>query len=65
MKCCAANRDIREYARKQGVPLWSVADCLGLSEPTMTRRLRRELPQTEKEKIGAIISRLAQVVNDE
>lgn len=55
-----ANQDIRQYAKKAGVRLWEVAEFLGISDPTMTRKLRHELPETEKTKLFEIIDKLAQ-----
>ncbi|MFQ9062863.1 MAG: hypothetical protein ACLR5X_15545 [Oscillospiraceae bacterium] len=43
-----ANFDLRTAAKNAGVPLWAIADALHISEPTMTRKLRRELGETEK-----------------
>ncbi len=60
-----ANQDLRNAARDAGVPLWAIADVLHISEPTMTRKLRRELGETEKRKILDIISALAKVDRDE
>lgn len=54
------NQAIRLAARGAGVPLWRVAKEMRISEPTMTRRLRYELPQMEQEKILSIIDRLKQ-----
>lgn len=54
-----ANDDIRREARANGVPFWRIANALSISEPTMTRRLRHELPQQEKEKIKEAILQLA------
>lgn len=54
-----ANNDLRESARKHGVPFWLIADTMGVSEPTMTRKLRRELPAEEKAKIFDIIENLS------
>lgn len=53
------NQDIRQYAKKAGVRLWEVAEFLGISDPTMTRKLRHELPETEKTKLFEIIDKLA------
>ena len=36
------NQAIRREARACNVPLWRIAVRLGISEPTMTRRLRTE-----------------------
>ena len=56
------NIDIREYAKKKGVKLWQIADNLGLADFNFSRKLRKELPQEEKEKIFSIIERLSQEV---
>lgn len=53
------NISIRECARKNGVKFWEIAEALGVSEATVTRRMRQELSQEEKEKILAIIDNLA------
>ena len=54
-----ANVIIRRQARALGVPLWQIAKHLGISEATMTRRLRSELSENEKAEILEIISSLA------
>ena len=54
------NLDIRQIAKERKVCLWQIAERLGISEPTMTRRLRCELPEAEKEKIFAIIEKVAE-----
>lgn len=53
-----SNQDIRQYAKKAGIRLWEVAEFLGISDPTMTRKLRHELPETEKTKLFEIIDKL-------
>ena len=53
------NRKIRDAARAAKVGLWEVADALGISEPTMTRKLRYELPTNEQEKFLVLIERIA------
>ncbi len=58
-----ANRDIRDAATAAGVRLWQVADALGLADGTLSRRLRHELPQAEKEKILTIIRALEEEVS--
>ena len=52
------NKDVREYAKKAGVMLWQIAYELGMTDGTFSRKLRRELPDAEKEKIRQIIARL-------
>ena len=47
-------------AKNAGVRLWEVAAAYGINDGNFSRKLRQELPQEEKEKILAIINRLAQ-----
>lgn len=54
-----SNRDLRKSAKDNGVALWQIADKLNISEPTMTRKLRRELSAAEKAKIMSIIDELS------
>ena len=54
------NQDIRKRAKEKGVKLYEVAQHMGFSQGTMTRKLYFELPQEEKERIFAIIDELAQ-----
>lgn len=54
-----ANQDIRSYAKQNGVKLWQIADIKGVSEPTMSRLLRHELPETMKAEFIRIIDQLA------
>ena len=53
------NNDIRTAAKDNGVCLWELADRLHISEPTITRRLRRELPDNEKQHIFSLIDEIA------
>lgn len=45
------NRDIRRAAAFSGVCPWQIADSLGITDANFSRKLRRELPTDEKEKI--------------
>lgn len=54
-----SNWDIRQAAKARKVCLWQIAEHMGVSEPTITRRLRRELPEDEKKKIFVIIENIA------
>ncbi len=54
-----ANNEIRLEAKRKKVTLWQVADRLGISEPTMTRKLRKELDGAEKARILSIIDEIA------
>lgn len=57
------NQDIRRKAAGAGVRLWQVAGELGIADCSLSRKLRKELPVEEKEKIFEIIDRLAQEVD--
>lgn len=50
-----ANADIRAAAKEAGVSLWEIADALNVSEPTVTRMLRHELPDDRKHELMAAI----------
>lgn len=54
-----ANLEIRESAKRNGVKLWRVAEGLGMSDVAFSKKLRRELPAHEREKILGIINDLA------
>ena len=54
-----ANREIREAAKSKNLHLWQVAEGVGLSESYFSRKMRRELPQQEKESILNLIDNLA------
>lgn len=53
------NKDIRNAAGGYGIRLWQVAETIGMNESAFSRKLRKELPQEEKEKILAVIEKLA------
>ena len=53
------NQAIRTTAKEKCVKLWEIAEALNISEPTMTRKLRHELPQAEKDRIFSIIEEIA------
>lgn len=54
------NKELRKLAKERGVFFWQVAIELGISEATMTRKLRVELPDQEESKIKSIIERLSE-----
>lgn len=53
------NVKIREKAKISGVKHWEIAEALGIGEATLTRKLRRELPKQEQEKILGLIDEIA------
>lgn len=56
------NQDIRRTAAGAGVKLWQVADALGITDSSLSRKLRKELPDKEKQKIFDIIVELSKEV---
>ena len=54
------NQEIRDAAKKSGIRLWQVAEIYGINDGNFSRKLRKELPQEEKQKILDIITHLAQ-----
>lgn len=54
-----ANAEIRKAAKSAGVCLWQVAERIGINDGNFSRKLRRELPDQEKQEILQIIQDLA------
>ena len=54
------NIEIRVRAKERGVFLWEIASAMGVSDMTITRKLRKELSTAEKEKLMEVIDYLAQ-----
>lgn len=53
------NREIKDHAKNSGVFLWEIAEAIGLADSNFSRKLRRELPADEKQRILAIIDEIA------
>ena len=53
------NKDIREAAKAAGIFLWQIAERLGIQDSNLSRKLRAELPDSEKINILRIIAELA------
>ncbi len=53
------NQAIREAARQNNVLLWEIAERLHIADTTFSRKLRRELPDEQREQILSIISDIA------
>ena len=49
------NKEIREVLKQTGLKQWYLAELMGVSEQTLCRRLRVELPEEEKQCILQII----------
>lgn len=57
------NADIRNAAKAANIYLWQIAERIGIADSALSRKLRRELPTEEKEKIFAIIDELTREVS--
>lgn len=55
-----ANKELRDAAKEAGICLWQVAEKLGVSDGNFSRKLRRELPAEDREKVLSIIRELFQ-----
>jgi len=53
------NNDLRLLCRGYGIPLWLVAQRLGISDQTLYRSWREELTGHEREKVIMIIEEIA------
>jgi len=49
------NQDIRRTVAAAGLKLWQVANALGMSDGTFSRKLRKELSEKEKQEIRKVI----------
>lgn len=54
------NREIRERALSRGVKLWEIANALGITDSTFSKKLRFELTDEETAQILQIIDELAE-----
>lgn len=54
------NQTIRQAAKTSGVYLWQIAEKLGINDGNFSRKLRRELPAEEQDKILSIIAQIAE-----
>lgn len=52
------NQRIRQAAAQARIKLWEIAMELGITDATFSRKLRKELPADEQERILAIIARI-------
>lgn len=53
------NLEIKRKLKEAGLYQWMLAERMGIAEQTLVRKLRRELPEAEKQKILIIIEELA------
>ena len=57
------NNDVRQAAKAASVPLWKIADRLGVSCSWFSCMLRKEFSPELKERVFSIIRELAQGVS--
>lgn len=53
------NKDIREYIKSRKVPMWRVAERLGISDSSFSRMLRYEIAEEKKVEIRRIVDDLS------
>ena len=53
------NKEIKEYIKSRNVPMWRVAERLGIADSSFSRMLRIELSEEKKAEIRVIIDELA------
>lgn len=53
------NREIKEYIKSKSVPMWMVAERLGITDSSFSRMLRYEISEEKKSQIRAIADELA------
>lgn len=54
-----ANEIVRHAAKSAQVKFWEIADAMQISEATMSRKLRHELPEAEQQRILQLIEKIA------
>lgn len=59
------NKEIREALHDHGMPLWRLADAMDVSEATIIRWLRHELPDDRKKKMLLMINSYKEADGDE
>ncbi len=53
------NVEIRAKAKEKNVKLWEIAEKIGLNDGNFSRKLRRELTETDSRSILAVIDEIA------
>lgn len=57
------NSEIKIAAMTARVPLWRIAEELGIADSSLSRKLRKEFSPEDKQKVLEIIERLAKEVS--
>ncbi len=55
-----ANADIRQYAKEKRVHLWEIAKAIGCNDGNLSRKLRTEMSEQNKNKVMNAIDRIAE-----
>ena len=53
-----SNQELRKEIKQSGVKMWQIADKIGISDMTLSRKFRYELSGEEKEAIREIIAEI-------
>ena len=59
------NLDIRQRAKENAVMMWQIAEGLGITDTTLSKKMRRELPQETKQRIYEIIDQIVRERKEE
>lgn len=54
-----ANEAVRLAAKRAGVKLWEVADYCGMADTTLSRQMRKELPEEKQHNLLGAIKAIA------
>lgn len=58
------NIPVRDCSRVHDVPLWRVADLMGISYSTLMQRIRHEWTKEEQERVIGLIEEYAKLSNE-
>lgn len=53
------NMEIKQYAKEKNIRMWEIAEYLKIHESVLSRKMRHELKEEEKQKIFIIINNLS------
>lgn len=53
------NREIKDYIKSKGIPMWRVAEQLGIADSSFSRMLRYEISEGKKAEIYKIVDKLS------
>ena len=53
------NQRVRAAAKAHGVLLWEIAERIGITDSNFSRKMRRELPESEQTQLISIVDQIA------